>query len=119
MLVVALRAEPKRVDGETPFYARPFIDLRGIAAMSIQGDNTALAEVEVSYDLDDRWTASAFTGTGSAFDDDQDVRKSKWHQTVGGGVRYLIARQLRLTTGIDIAKGPKESAIYLQFGGAW
>lgn len=30
----------------------------------------------------------------------------------GLGFRYLIARKMRLATGVDIAKGPEDWAIY-------
>ncbi|UPQ89518.1 glyceraldehyde-3-phosphate dehydrogenase [Vibrio sinaloensis] len=116
---LALRGDVKRVEGDYTFYARPFVDLRGIAAMSIQASNTAVAEVEVSYDIDDRWTVLGFTGAGAAFENDTQAEDLKWHQAGGAGFRYLIARQLGLTTGLDVATGPKETAVYIQFGGAW
>jgi len=34
----------------------------------------------------------------------------------GLGFRYLIARKLRLSSGIDIAKGPEDWAIYFTVG---
>lgn len=93
--------------------------MRGIAAMSIQGSNTALTEVEISYDLDDRWTLLGFTGVGTAYEDSEGLSKAKWHNAGGAGFRYLIARQLGLTTGVDVAVGPQEETVYLQVGGAW
>jgi hypothetical protein len=37
----------------------------------------------------------------------------------GAGARYLIARQLGLFMGADVAWGPEETAFYLQVGSAW
>src|SRR6266850_976602 len=34
-------------------------------------------------------------------------------------VRYLIARRLGLYAGVDIAKGPEDTALYIQAGSAW
>lgn len=116
---IAFRGDVKRVEGDYTFYARPYVDMRGIAAMSIQGSNTALTEVEISYDLDDRWTLLGFTGVGTAYEDSEGLSKAKWHNTGGAGFRYLIARQLGLTTGVDVAVGPQEETVYLQVGGAW
>jgi len=44
------------------------------------------------------------------------------NRTVGaGGVgfRYRLARKQRLQAGIDIARGPEDTAIYLIVGNAW
>jgi hypothetical protein len=35
------------------------------------------------------------------------------------GFRYLIARRLGIYMGIDIARGPEETAFYIQAGSAW
>ena len=37
----------------------------------------------------------------------------------GVGFRFNIAPKLKFRTGIDVARGPEEWAIYLQFGHAW
>jgi hypothetical protein len=37
----------------------------------------------------------------------------------GGGFRYLLARKLGLQTGIDVARGPEETAFYIQVGSSW
>ncbi|MEZ8096503.1 BamA/TamA family outer membrane protein [Photobacterium swingsii] len=116
---VAVRADVKSIDGEAPFYAKPFIDLRGIPAMRYQGDDMGLAEVQVNYALDSRWTLLGFTGAGQVNDNSSQNTDEKIHQTYGGGFRYLVARQLGFKAGIDVAKGPDEWATYIQFGSAW
>ncbi|MEZ8742378.1 BamA/TamA family outer membrane protein [Photobacterium swingsii] len=116
---VAVRADIKSIDGEAPFYAKPFIDLRGIPAMRYQGDDMGLAEVQVNYALDSRWTLLGFTGAGQVNDNSSQNTDEKIHQTYGGGFRYLVARQLGFKAGIDVAKGPDEWATYIQFGSAW
>ena len=37
----------------------------------------------------------------------------------GVGVRYLLARKLGLHVGLDLARGPEDTAAYLQVGSAW
>jgi hypothetical protein len=107
------------VDFPASIYARPYIEMRGIAAMRYQADNTALGEVELSYDIDERWTVLGFVGAATAFNHDESIAKSQVHYTRGGGFRYLIARQLGLRVGVDVAKGPEEWTTYIQFGSAW
>ncbi|WP_218638763.1 BamA/TamA family outer membrane protein [Shewanella sp. UCD-KL12] len=116
---LGIRGDIKSVSEGVPFYAKPFLDMRGIPAMRYQGESTALAEVELSYDIDERWTVLGFAGTGKAIEDDGKFEDADWQTSKGAGFRYLIARQLGLRTGIDIAKGPEEWTMYIQFGGAW
>ena len=40
--------------------------------------------------------------------------------TAGGvGFRYLVARRLGIYAGLDLAKGPEDTAVYIQAGSAW
>jgi hypothetical protein len=34
-------------------------------------------------------------------------------------MRYLIARKLGLYAGIDVARGPEDTVVYVQVGSAW
>ncbi|WP_198419040.1 BamA/TamA family outer membrane protein [Motilimonas pumila] len=116
---VAVRGDAQAISGDAPFYARPFLEMRGMPALRYQGDNTVLAEAEVSYKVNDRWTVLGFAGTGNAFDSDQSIKDTKWRTSRGAGFRYLIARQLGMKVGIDIAKGPLDWTTHIQFGSAW
>ncbi len=118
---LGLRADAKTITGDTPypFYAPPSIDMRGIAMMRYQGDSTGLVEAELSYDIDGRWTVLGFVGSGIAVNEDQKVSDATLRNVQGAGFRYLIARQLGLTAGLDVAVGPEETTTYIQFGGAW
>jgi outer membrane translocation and assembly module TamA len=117
-LVLGLRGETKIIDGDAPFYSYPFINMRGVKAMQYQGDQTLLGEAELRWSLTPRWTLVGFGGAGKAYNsgrkEDSDVIYSK-----GLGIRYLIASKLGLQTGIDVAWGPDDTAIYIQFGSAW
>lgn len=114
-----LRGEYDYMTDGAPFYAKPFISLRGIAAMRYQGDDVSVAEMQLDYDLNPRWTVLAFAGAGKATTEQQSFADADWQLTQGGGFRYLIARQLGLRSGIDVAKGPEEWTFYIQFGSAW
>ena len=52
-------------------------------------------------------------GSGTSFSDAGSV------STKGAGFRYQIARRLGLYVGLDVAKGPEDTAIYIQAGSAW
>ena len=118
VLVLGLRADTETIDGDAPFYSYPFIDMRGIKAMQYQGDEILLGEIELRWALTSRWSLVGFGGGGKAYNDDvkgnSDIIYSK-----GLGMRYLVASKLGLQMGLDIAKGPDDTAIYMQFGSSW
>ena len=106
--------------GDAPFYAYPFIELRGIAALRYQGDNTLVSETEWSYNVYKRWSLLGFFGGGKAFKDFSDFGSDEWAYTVGTGFRYKIARLLGVNMGTDFAWGNgKDFAFYIVFGTSW
>ena len=120
-LVLGWRFDGRFANGDTPFYALPYIDLRGIAALRYQGEDVLVTEAEARWNFHGRWSLVGFTGIGKAenafgdlFGSGDDLR-----HTYGAGARYLIARRLGMQAGFDVARGPEETAFYLQFGGAW
>jgi len=106
--------------GEAPFYAYPFVSLRGIPALRYQGDNVLVSETEWSYNIYRRWTLLGFFGGGKAFSDFGDFGQANWAYTVGTGFRYKIARLLGVDMGADFAWGNGEDfAFYIVFGTSW
>jgi hypothetical protein len=105
--------------GDVPFYALPFIDLRGIPALRYQGDNVLATEIETRWNLNTRWSLILFGGVGRTADSLGDFNESENRWAGGAGFRYLIARVLGMYTGIDIARGPEDWAFYIQVGSAW
>ena len=93
-----------------PFYQLPFIEMRGIPFFRYQADEVALVEAELRWNVTPRWALVAFAGRGKA-----DESASAW----GLGFRRLVARRLGIYMGIDVARGPEETAIYIQAGSAW
>jgi hypothetical protein len=121
-LVLGLRGEVDTVDGkafkEVPFYQFPFVLLRGIPMMRYQGESVGVAEVEVRWNFTPRWSVIGFGGAGRY----NDISGSESFSNVyskGAGFRYFIARRFGAHVGIDIAKGPEDTAIYFQFGHPW
>jgi Omp85 superfamily domain len=118
-LVVAGRLDGRMGRGDVPFYQLPFIDLRGIPVARYQGQNVAIAETELRWNVTPRWALMAFLGAGRAWG--QLVSFEDAHSQVAGGTgfRYLLARRLGLYAGADVAWGPEDHAFYLQVGSAW
>jgi len=119
--VLGLRGDVQTIrgeDGDIPFYQYPFVDLRGIPAMRYQGESVGVAEFELGWNFTTRWSVLGFGGAGrttaiGASDETTNVYSK------GAGLRYFVARRFGTHVGFDIAKGPEDTAFYIQFGHAW
>ncbi len=118
-LILGLRGDTRVSTGNVPFYAQPFVDLRGVQKGRYQDRNAVVTEMELRWDVTPRWALLAFTGAGKAY--------GRWHSfsdaqtvvSVGAGFRYMIARKLGLSMGIDVAHSKDQNAFYIQVGSAW
>ncbi|MDT6961667.1 BamA/TamA family outer membrane protein [Cupriavidus sp. SZY C1] len=117
--ILGLRADTKFSTGEVPFYAQPYVDLRGVQKGRYQDRNALAAEVELRWDVTPRWSVLAFTGTGKAYGRWHDFADASTVVSVGGGFRYMIARKLGLSMGVDVAHSRDQNAFYIQVGSAW
>ena len=52
---LGLRLEGETVNGEVPFFAYPFVDLRGIPALRYQGQDVVTGEAEYLWGVTPRW----------------------------------------------------------------
>ena len=116
---LGLRLDGEAVRGEVPFFSYPFVSLRGIPAMRYQGQEVVTTEVEYLWGLTPRWTVNFFAGAGRTTAVDTFATTDDTVAAGGVGFRYRIARKLRMQVGIDVARGPEETAFYLTVGSAW
>jgi hypothetical protein len=116
---LGLRFEAQAVDGDVPFFAYPFVSLRGIPAMRYQGDDVIVAEAEYLWGFTPRWSMVFFGGVGRTSSISIFEESNKTVGAGGLGFRYRLARRQRLQAGIDIARGPEDTSIYLTVGSAW
>lgn len=105
--------------GDVPFYLRPFIQLRGAPVMRYQGEHAAQAEAELRWQFWHRFSLVVFAGTGAAWNDLKRFDNTTSVATGGAGFRYELARKYGLHIGLDVATGPDDTAVYVQFGSAW
>lgn len=107
-------------DGDAPFFMEPSINIRGVPFNRYQGDRIFSAELEVRRQITPRWAVVGFAGYGRATSSGApDISSDTDATGFGAGVRYRIARKFGLDMGIDIARGPEDTVIYIQFGHAW
>lgn len=118
-LVLGLRLEGDFTSGDVPFYDAPFVNLRGIPALRYQGEDVVVAEVEARWDVTPRWSLVGFAGNGWTGDSLGDLGNSHDVFAGGAGFRYLIARRLGLRVGLDVARGPEDTVVYMGVGSSW
>lgn len=84
-------------------------------AFRYQGKQLMVLETEERWNFRNRWSITAFAG----FEYLDNFNVGEWTYSLGGGFRYLMAKQFNIYSGIDIARGPEEWAFYIQFGHYW
>jgi hypothetical protein len=116
---LGFRIDVANSDGEAPFYAIPYVGLRGIPALRYQGDTAGALEMEGRYDISQRWAAVAFVGAGFVSWEDESIATEDSIYTKGIGVRFQLFTEQNVWLGLDIAEGPEESNWYIQIGHPW
>ena len=116
-----LRLEGDALDGDDllPLYAIPFVRLRGIPAMRYQGRYVAVGEVELTWRPNLRWSLLGFAGAGRTAEKFSDLGDGPSYTSRGLGFRYLVARRYGMNMGIDVARGPEDTVLYIQAGSSW
>lgn len=117
--IPAFRVEATLATGKPPFYAFPYVNLRGIPALRYQGKVVFVTETEQLYNFSSRWGVVGFTGIGATFDPVEVDKAKEIVYNFGTGIRYLALKDLGLKIGADIARGPEDFAFYMSVGSAW
>ena len=115
-LIMGWRVEANLSSGDVPFYTLPYINLRGIPVNRYQGAHVLQTELEGTYNITERWGLVPFVGVGATADSLNEFNSSDPKFAGGLGFRYLIARKMRFASGVDIARGPEDWAIYITVG---
>ena len=76
-------------------------------------------ETEERWDFSNRWSIVAFVGAGKGFENLKSFDLGDWTYSLGGGIRYLLAKKFNIYSGIDVAREPEEWVFYIQFGHYW
>ena len=103
----------------TPFFLRPYVQLRGVPAIRFQGDQAASVELEARWQFFGRWSAVVFGGAGTTRTDKDAFAATQNVGSGGAGFRYELASKFGLNAGIDIAHSPGTTAVYFVVGNAW
>lgn len=115
----AFRFEIYSTGDEAPFYAKPFVSLRGVPTAKYQGDKTVVVETQWRWVFYKSFSILGFTGTGKAFDSFNEFESAKWIYNYGGGVRYTIKKLFDLRVGVDVAWSNEDFAWYFSIGSSF
>jgi hypothetical protein len=118
-LVFGGRLEYQWADDGAPFYALPWVSLRGIPAFRYLGHYVVTGEIEPRWKIDGRWSVLAFAGAGRAASSLDSLDDAERAYNYGTGFRYLLSRKLGMGAGFDVARGPEDTVVYIIFGSAW
>ena len=116
---LAWRLDGATTDGDVPFYLEPSINIEGIPVNRYQGPTAATAELRGGYNFTPRWRGIAFAGGGRTADNVSDLGSAPSRTSVGVGFRYMLAKVLGLQVGLDVARGPEDTYVYLVTGSSW
>ena len=87
--------------------------------MRYQGETVITAEAEYLWGITPRWTLVFFGGVGKTEDISIFPGEGETVGAGGLGFRYRLARKMGMQAGIDVARGPEDTAFYLTMGSAW
>ncbi|MFT4518919.1 MAG: hypothetical protein ACI9JM_001308 [Halioglobus sp.] len=73
-------------------------------------------EAELDYKIDASWKVGVFSDTSRAQGSFLDLDQSEHINTYGAGFHYMLARRYGFSMGMDVARGPKDTAVYIQAG---
>jgi len=115
-----LRMDSQFMIGDAPFYAKPYVKMRGVPAMKYQSDNTILVETEWKFKVYKRWSIDTFVGSGKAFESFDTFGSATWVYSYGLGFRYKISRLYGIDAGMDFAwSNNGDFGFSIVFGSAW
>ena len=117
--VLGLRVETTAVFGDPPFFAVPWVNLRGIPAMRYQGETVSVAEIEGRYYFNENWLGSVFAGKGWARSDIVGIETEQTIRAWGVGGRYRLLKDDSVWVGVDYAVGPEDNVYYITVGQGW
>ncbi|MDH3816136.1 MAG: outer membrane protein assembly factor [Acidobacteriota bacterium] len=118
-LVLGLHLDLDTAGGDPPLWGYPWVTMRGIPALRYQNESTAVIETELRWNIFGRWAAVGFIGAAATRGDVLVFEDESGIYAGGAGGRFLFRPQDSLWVGIDVARGPEDTALYVVMGHKW
>lgn len=104
------------VEGDIPFYMKPYLQLRGVPVMKYQGKQTMLLEAQFRGYFYKNWALVAFGGMGKAFDSFSEWNNDKLVVNYGTGFRFDFKKAFGIRVGADFAWTQDDFGWYISIG---
>jgi outer membrane protein assembly factor BamA len=119
-LVLAAQGRIAAAAGDAPFFALPYITLRGFPAGKYLNDVTWQAQAELRWRIVWRIGVVAFAGLGQTAPNVGTFTDSDVLYSGGAGLRFTASESERVNLGIDYARASDgDSAVYFRIGEAF
>jgi hypothetical protein len=115
-LVGAVRARFQGATEQTPFFALPSMDVRGVSADRYRDYRVISTSAELRYVLAPRWGLLAFVDAGRAAATTSELGAAKTIVSYGGAVRWQPSAARRLYLGVNVAFSTDADAVFIQVG---
>lgn len=115
----AVRLDGQFTGDDTPFYAKPFVDLRGVPAMRYQGNAILLAETQWRCVLYKDISVLGFVGAAKAMSKKVNFKDAELIYNYGGGARYALKKLFGIRVGADAAWSNDDFAWYISVGSSF
>jgi hypothetical protein len=113
---LVLRANLQSTNGDVPFFALAYLDMRGFSRDRYRDQNSLSVHAEVRYKFLPRWGAVAFTEAGRIGDTTEALRHAQTVTSHGAGLRWKVTADKALHLGVDFAFSGGESVFYIHVG---
>jgi outer membrane protein assembly factor BamA len=119
-LVVASQGRAAAVSGDAPFFALPYVTLRGFPGGKYLNDLTWQAQAELRWRVFWRIGVVAFAGAGQVAPNLGSFADGELLYSGGAGIRFVASESERINLGIDYARASDgDSAFYFRIGEAF
>lgn len=113
---LALRANLQTSSGDTPYFALPYLDMRGFARDRYRDINTFSLHAEARHKFSSRWGFVLFTASGWHAEEMSRLVKGDAVTSYGVGLRWQVAADKKMHLGVDIAFNKGENVTYVRLG---
>jgi len=118
-LVLGFHLDLDTAGGAPPLWGYPWVTMRGIPALRYQNESTAVISTELRWNIFGRWAAVGFIGAAATRGDSPIFNDESGIVAGGVGGRFLFRPQDSLWVGVDVARGPEDTALYIVMGHKW
>jgi outer membrane protein assembly factor BamA len=119
-VVLAANGRVAQAGDDAPFFALPFVSIRGFPAGRYLDQAVVQTQAEARWMFAERFGAVGFGGAGLAASGLASLGKGRTAWGYGVGLRYRVSTEDKISAGVDVSTGSSEDlAVYFRIGEAF